>query len=69
MVVCTILVGLWRVFVRGQPFFPRRRHAAGHSHHRAAQKETAIAEEKTGLMAHQDLPPSYEDDDKKVDDA
>ncbi len=66
MMVGTLIVGLWRVFVRRQSFFhQRRRH--GHCHHKASQKEAAVAEEKSGLMEHQDAPPSYEDEDKKAD--
>lgn len=74
MVIGTILVGVWRKFVRGQSFFPsqhcRRLRLSGshhhhhHHHHKARHSEAAAAEEKTGLMASQEgeeLPPSYED--------
>ncbi len=67
MVVGTLLVGLWRVAVRGQPFFPHRRRHAGHAHHKSAQKEAAVAEEKSGLIEDQDLPPSYNEENKKAD--
>jgi len=53
MVLCTILVGAWRVLVRGQPFFHRRRHHSGRQH-KAAQREAFVAEEKAGLMADQE---------------
>lgn len=71
MVIGTILVGVWRKFVRGQSFFPshqcRRLRLSGtrHHHHKAHHGETAVMEEKTALMAGQEveeeLPPSYED--------
>lgn len=66
MLVGTILVGLWRKFVRGQSFFPQHhcRRLTRSSHHKASQNEAAIAEEKAGLMADQDElppPPSYEE--------
>ncbi len=68
MVVGTLIVGVWRVFVRRQPFFPRRRHHhTGHVHHKSAQKEVAVAEEKSGLMDHQDPAPSYEEEGKEAD--
>lgn len=74
MVIGTILVGLWRKFVRGQSFFPshqcRRLRLSGstrhhhHHHNKAHHGEAAFVEEKAGLMAHQEeeeLPPSYEE--------
>lgn len=63
MLVGTVLVGLFRKFVRGQSFFPQHRcrlHPGGR-HHKAAQMEAAADEEKSGLMDNQEgLPPSYE---------
>lgn len=67
MMICTVFVGLWRFFVRGQPFFHQRRRHGGHSHHRAAQREAAFAAEKSGLMADQGVPPAYRDDESKTD--
>jgi len=70
MAVGTLIVGLWRVFVRGQPFFRRRycRHRAGRAHHHAAQKEVAFADEKAGLMDDQEDLPAYDaEEDKKTD--
>lgn len=73
MAIGTILVGLWRKFVRGQSFFPshhcRRLHLSGahhhhhHHHHKAHRTEPAAMEEKAGLMEsqEQELPPAYED--------
>jgi hypothetical protein len=61
MVVGTLIVSVWRFFFRR----PSRRH----SHHKAADKEVAFTEEKSGLIEHQDPPPSYEaegEDAKKV---
>lgn len=63
MLVGTVLVGLFRKFVRGQSFFPQHRcrlHPGGR-HHKAAQREAAVDEEKSGLMDNQEgLPPSYD---------
>lgn len=64
MVVGTLIVGLWRVFVRGQTFFPRRCHrrSGSTSQHKASEQDAARADEKSGLMAEQDVqdvPPSY----------
>jgi len=53
MMIYTILVGLWRVFFRGQSFFRGRRHHAGR-HHKAAQREAVLADEKAVLMAEQE---------------
>ncbi|KAK0729736.1 hypothetical protein B0H67DRAFT_596063 [Lasiosphaeris hirsuta] len=64
MVVGTLIVSLWRAFFRR----PGRHHRRHHSHHKssAVHKETAVVEEeKSGLMGHQDPPPSYEADDVK----
>lgn len=71
MVIGTILVGVWRKFVRGQSFFPshhcRRLRLTGtrhQHHHKAHHSEPAVAEEKAGLIAAQEeeeAPPSYED--------
>ncbi|EOO01616.1 hypothetical protein UCRPA7_2840 [Phaeoacremonium minimum UCRPA7] len=69
MIVGTLVVGLWRKFVRGQSFFVHghcRRHAR-HAEHKAAHKEAVVEEEKSGLMEHQDPPPSYEDEETKID--
>ncbi|KAK6856876.1 hypothetical protein PG995_007063 [Apiospora arundinis] len=62
MMVGTAIVCLWRTFVR--PAGTRRHHRRrGHSVHKAAQNETAVNDEKAGLMSHQeeelDTPPSY----------
>ncbi|KAH8758934.1 hypothetical protein F5883DRAFT_501626 [Diaporthe sp. PMI_573] len=63
MLVGTILVGLFRKFARGQSFFPQHRcrlHPGGR-HHKAAQKEVAVDEEKSGLMENQEAdPPSHD---------
>ncbi|KAK3363586.1 hypothetical protein B0T25DRAFT_48861 [Lasiosphaeria hispida] len=71
MVVGTLIVSLWRALFRRPGRHHHRRH---HSHHKSASahKETAVVEEeKSGLMEHQDLPPSYEADEdvKKAADA
>ncbi|KLU83301.1 hypothetical protein MAPG_02365 [Magnaporthiopsis poae ATCC 64411] len=68
MVVGTLIVGLWRVFVRGQTFFPRRCHrrSGSTSQHKASEQDAARADEKSGLMAEQDVqdvPPSYTDEE------
>jgi hypothetical protein len=62
MLVGTVLVGLFRKFVRGQSFFPQHRCRLhpGARHHKAAQKEAAVDEEKSGLMANLEAPPSYD---------
>ncbi|KAF3765051.1 hypothetical protein M406DRAFT_278747 [Cryphonectria parasitica EP155] len=68
MLVGTILVGLWRKFVRGQSFFPTHhcRRFGRSSHHKTIHQEAALPEEKASLMAMstEDLPPppSYEDE-------
>lgn len=72
MLVGTVLVGLWRKFVRGQSFFPSHhcRRLARSSHHKASRQEAAFAEEKSGLMANQEElppPPSYEDEPEPAD--
>lgn len=63
MIVGTLMVGVWRKFVRGQSFFPqhRRRNHTGASH-KAARMEAAAEEEKAGLMQEDvsELPPAYE---------
>lgn len=65
MVIGTLMVGVWRKFVRGQSFFPhhRRRSHTGSSH-KAARMEAAAAEEKAGLMQEDvsELPPAYDDE-------
>ncbi|CAN8100299.1 unnamed protein product [Discula destructiva] len=77
MIVGTLLVGLWRTFVRGQSFFPshtcRRFGRASHRHHhKASQNEAALVEEKSALMASQEddelpPPPTYEDEVEHVE--
>lgn len=72
MVVGTILVGLWRKFVRGQSFFSQHhcRRLARSSHHKASHHEAAVAEEKSGLMANQEElspPPSYEEGESEAE--
>lgn len=72
MLVGTVLVGVWRKFVRGQSFFPSHhcRRLARSSHHKASHHEAAFAEEKSGLMANQEElppPPSYEDESEHVE--
>ncbi|ROW10419.1 hypothetical protein VMCG_01804 [Cytospora schulzeri] len=70
MIVGTLMVGVWRKFVRGQTFFPqhRRRSHSGASH-KAARMEAAAAEEKAGLMQEDvsELPPTYEDETNNVE--
>ncbi len=66
MVIGTLVVGLWRVFFRRQSFFHQRRRHAGHAHHKAAQKEAAVAEEKSGLMDGQETSPSDDESDKPL---
>ncbi|KAI1076964.1 hypothetical protein F5B20DRAFT_299999 [Whalleya microplaca] len=59
MMVGTLLVFLWRTFVRRGG--SRRHHRHG-SCHKAAHREVAVEDEKSGLMAHQEeieAPPSY----------
>jgi hypothetical protein len=71
MAVGTLIVTLWRALVR-RPSHTRqhhRRHHSGH-HHKATHKETAVDEEKSGLIEHQDPPPAYDeaqDGAKKAD--
>lgn len=60
MMVGTFIVALWRTFFRR----PHHRQT-GHSRRRSVHKESAVAEEKSGLMEHQDAPPSYEEEDLK----
>ncbi|ORY67664.1 uncharacterized protein BCR38DRAFT_336650 [Pseudomassariella vexata] len=62
MMVGTAIIFLWRTFVR--PAGHRRHHRHAHSIHKAAIKENAADDEKSGLMAHQDVddveaPPAY----------
>lgn len=70
MMVGSLIVGMWRLFVRREPFWQarvhqRRRHGS-HSHHKSAQRAAAVAEEKAGLMTQQaDLPPAYDQEDTK----
>lgn len=66
MVVGTLLIGTWRVFVRGQPFFrtkcPHRRRS---NSHKASAHEVAFVEEKSRLMDDQDAVPPYSDEEDK----
>ncbi|KAK4102144.1 hypothetical protein N658DRAFT_523288 [Parathielavia hyrcaniae] len=62
MAVGTVLVSLWRVVFRRRSS-GHRRHRSHHSHHKAAPKEAVLDEEKSCLMAHEDLPPSYEEEE------
>lgn len=59
MVVGTMIVFTWRMFFRR----PHHRHRG--RLHKAAPKEAAATEEKSGLMEHQDPPPSYEDQEEE----
>lgn len=61
MVIGTLLVGLWRVFIRGQSFFPRRR-----THRRS--KSNSVSE-KAALMANVEEPPVYKDEEPKETEA
>jgi hypothetical protein len=58
MVVGTALVFLWRTFFPRTQTHHRRR---SHSHKSAARDVSAVAEEKAGLVEHQEPPPSYEE--------
>jgi hypothetical protein len=61
MMVGTFFVCLWRIFVRRQsPFKARHCRRRGHSCHKATQNESAVTEEKSSLIDHQDPPPEYE---------
>jgi hypothetical protein len=64
MGIWALSVGLYRKVVRGQSFFPERRHfhCRRHLRRKAAAKEAAVDEEKSGLMEHHDLPPSYDEE-------
>jgi hypothetical protein len=42
-------------------------HFRTRSHHKSIKHEVAVAEEKSGLMDHQDLPPTYEEESVKID--
>ncbi|KAK3996501.1 hypothetical protein QBC44DRAFT_149267 [Cladorrhinum sp. PSN332] len=68
MAVGTVIVSLWRFFVRRKSSSSHRRHSRRHSCHKASHREVAVvAEEKTGLMAVDETadlpppPPPYED--------
>lgn len=67
MLVGTLIVTLWRKFVRGGSSRRRRHSHAGHAHRKAAQQEVAYAEEKSGLLEHQDAPPAYDEEENKTD--
>lgn len=64
VLVGTVLVGMFRKFVRGQSFLPHHRcrlHPGGRHHTKAARKEAAVDEEKLGLMEDQEIdPPTYD---------
>lgn len=64
MLVGTVLVGMFRKFVRGQSFFPQHRcrlHLSGRHHTKAARKDAVVDEEKSGLMENQEIdPPTYD---------
>lgn len=64
MMVGTFIVSVFRYFFRR----PSRRHA-GRALHRATRSESARVEEKSGLMAHQDAPPAYKDEETPDDKA
>ena len=64
MIVGTLIVTLWRAFFRRSS----RRHA-GRSLHKSTHRENGIAEEKSGLMENQDLPPTYEEGETKKSEA
>ncbi|KAK4239354.1 hypothetical protein C8A03DRAFT_43042 [Achaetomium macrosporum] len=67
MAVGTLIVSLWRFFFRRDTRHGhRRRHSRHHSHHKTALKEAAFDDEKSGLMEHQDPPPSYEEEAAKT---
>ncbi|KAB5547179.1 hypothetical protein GE09DRAFT_202187 [Coniochaeta sp. 2T2.1] len=57
MMVGTLIVSVWRVFFRRPS---QRRHS--HSPHKApmSEEDAADGEEKSGLMEHQDPPPTYD---------
>jgi hypothetical protein len=63
MAIGSGIVLLWRTFVRPVSARQHHRRRRGHSLYKADSKETAIVEEKAGLMAHQedevDAPPAY----------
>ncbi|KAH8907774.1 hypothetical protein BR93DRAFT_565640 [Coniochaeta sp. PMI_546] len=65
MMVGTLIVSVWRLFFR-RPSHRRRSHSRSHSHshHKAPKTEVAAAEaeEKSGLIEHQDPPPSYDEE-------
>ncbi|KAK4162496.1 hypothetical protein QBC43DRAFT_302001 [Cladorrhinum sp. PSN259] len=69
MAVGTVIVSLWRFFVRRKPSSSHHRHSRRHSCHKVSHREVAIvAEEKAGLMAAEETedlppPPAYEDAD------
>ncbi|KAI1500628.1 hypothetical protein F5X99DRAFT_230867 [Biscogniauxia marginata] len=60
MLVGTFVVFFWRTFIRPAKCQRHRKH--GHAH-KAPQNEAAVADEKSGLMEHQeeeiDTPPAY----------
>ncbi|OIW30831.1 hypothetical protein CONLIGDRAFT_565697, partial [Coniochaeta ligniaria NRRL 30616] len=64
MMVGTLVISVWRVFFRRPSH--RRRHSRSHSrsHRKAPKTEVAAAEveEKSGLIEHQDPPPSYDEE-------
>jgi hypothetical protein len=62
MVVGNFIVSMWRTFFR-------RSRRAGHSHRKAACREQAVAEEKSGLLDNQGPPPAYEAEDAKEEES
>ncbi|KAK4130137.1 hypothetical protein BT67DRAFT_392026 [Trichocladium antarcticum] len=70
MVVGSMIVSVYRVFSRRGRRHHRHhhRHHSGHAHHKTSRKEAAaVSEEKSGLIEHQDPPPSYEEETAKAD--
>jgi hypothetical protein len=64
MMVGTLIVSVWRAFVRRPGHRRTRSRGHSHSHHKAPKQEVAAAEveEKSGLLENQDPPPSYEEE-------
>lgn len=69
MMVGTLIISIWRVFFRRS--CARHTHCPiqfrTHSHHKSSKHEADVAEEKSGLMDHQDPPPTYEEEAVKTD--
>jgi len=65
MMVGSLVVTVWRTFFRRPSHRSRAHsHSHSHSHSKAPTEEVAAAEveEKSGLMDHQDPPPSYDEE-------